>query len=213
MDGVIVDSHPAHRFAWREFLQTIGTKVSERELDFIVDGRKREDILVHFLGPLSQVELEQYGRLKDDLFWQVASEIIPIPGAFEFIEHLHGAGISMAVATSASARRTHSMLSRAGLLTHFCAVITGEEVRNGKPDPAIYRLACQRIHCPSNAAVAVEDAAAGIQAAKGAGLRCVGIAGDKSGEQLTAAGADCVLPDFVDLTLRKLRSLVGMQPQ
>jgi beta-phosphoglucomutase len=213
MDGVIVDSHPAHHFAWKEFFRTLGTKVSDSELDFILDGRKREDILVHFLGPLSETQLEQYGRLKNDLFWQAASEIVLIPGAFEFIACLHGAGITMAVATSASTSRTYSILSRTGLLTRFRAVITGEEVRKGKPDPEIYRLACQRINCAPSAAVAVEDAASGIRAAKGAGLRCVGIAGRNSKEQLTAAGADCVLRDFAHLTLEKFHSLVGMQPQ
>lgn len=213
MDGVIVDSHPAHRFAWKEFLRTLGKEVPDSELDFILDGRKREDILVHFLGPLSEVQFEQYGRLKNDLFWQAASEVVPIPGASEFIECLYRAGITMAVATSASASRTHSILSRTGLLTYFRAVITGEDVRKGKPDPGIYRLACERINCAPNAAVAFEDAASGIRAAKGAGLRCVGIAGRRSRERLAAAGADCVLRDFVDLTLGKFHSLIGMQPQ
>ena len=50
MDGVIVDSHPAHRKAWRHFLRNLGREVSERDLDFILDGRKRCDILRHFLG-------------------------------------------------------------------------------------------------------------------------------------------------------------------
>jgi beta-phosphoglucomutase len=213
LDGVIVDSHPAHRLAWMEFLRTVGKQASDSELEFILDGRKREDILLHFLGPLNRTELERYGRMKDDLFRQAAREIATIPGAFDFIECLCAAGIVLAVATSASANRTHSMLNRAGLLNHFGAVITGEDVGEGKPDPGIYRLACQRIHCPPCAAVAVEDAASGVRAAKGAGLRCVGIAGGKSGEPLTAAGADCILPDFAGVTLTKFHSLVGMQPR
>jgi len=61
--------------------------------------------------------------------------------------------------------------------------------------------------------VAVEDAAAGIRAAKDAGLKCVGIAGDQSQDKLTAAGADYVLRDFLNLSLREFHSLVGMQPQ
>jgi beta-phosphoglucomutase len=211
MDGVIVDSHPAHRFAWREFLRTLGKNISDRELDFVMDGRKREDILMHFLGPLSEEQLRQYGRMKNELFWQAASEVAPIPGAFEFIECLHCAGVMMAIATSASASRTHSILSRTGLLSYIPVVVTGDEVDKGKPDPGIYRLACQRLDCSANAAVAIEDAASGIRAAKGAGLRCVGIAGSQPGDHLTAAGADCVLRDFVGITLREFHSLVGMQ--
>lgn len=212
MDGVIVDSHPAHRFAWKEFLRTLGKDVQDTELDFVTDGRKREDILMHFLGPLTDVELKQYGKLKNELFWQAASEIALIPGASDFIEYLDDAGIAMAVATSGSTGRTYSILKRAGLMSHFRAVVTGDEVRKSKPDPDIYRIACQRINCPPSAAVAFEDAVSGVRAAKGAGLRCVGIVGTRSGDPMTAAGADCVLRDFVDLTIRKFQSLVGMQP-
>jgi len=210
MDGVIVDSHPAHRRAWKQFLGMLGKNVSDSELDFVMDGGKRNEILVHFFGSLTQTQLEEYGKLKNELFWQAAAEIVPIPGVFEFIQRLQGAGITMAVATSASTSRTQSILRRMGLENYFRAVVTGDEVRKGKPDPGIYRLACERIKCPPNNAVAVEDAAAGIRAAKAAGLRCVGISGCQSGDQLTAAGADCVLKDFVDITLQEFHSLVGM---
>jgi len=210
MDGVIVDSHPAHRFAWREFLGALGKDVSDSELDFIMDGRKREEILIHFLGPLSQAELKEYGKMKNDLFWQAASEVAPIPGVLEFIECIYAAGITLAVATSASTSRAKSILSRMGLETRFTAVVTGDEVREGKPHPAIYQLACQRINCLPESAVAVEDAASGIRAAKSAGLTCVGIGGRQSENLLAAAGADAVLPDFVDMTLSRFHSLVGM---
>jgi beta-phosphoglucomutase len=211
MDGVIVDSHPAHRSAWKAFLCTVGKEVSDRDLDFVMDGRKREDILLHFLGPLTDAQLLQYGKMKNDLFWQAAADVTPIPGAFEFIASLHDAGIAMAVATSASVGRTHSILNSTALRRYFGAVVTGDDVPKGKPDPGIYRLACQKLDCPPSAAVAIDDAVSGILAAKGAGLRCVGIIGQKCGDPMTAAGADCVLQDFVDLTVRKFSSLVAMQ--
>ncbi len=211
LDGVIVNSHPAHRFAWKEFLRRLGKDITETELDFVMDGRKREDILTHFLGPLSEAQLDQYGKIKNDLFWQAASEVDPIPGAFDFIKTLDVAGIPLAVATSASASRSYSILNRTGLLNLFRAVVTGEEVRNGKPDPSIYHLACQRINCPPHSAVAFEDAPSGIRAAKGAGMKCVGIASHKSGEHLIAAGADGILQDFVNISLSDFHGLIGMR--
>jgi HAD superfamily hydrolase (TIGR01509 family) len=212
MDGVIVDSHPAHRFAWKEFLRTLGKEVSDSDLDFVMDGRKREDILIHFLGPLSDAQLKEYGRLKNDLFWRAASEVVPIIGAFEFIECLQLAGVPLALATSASTSRARSTLKRMGLIECFTTVVTGDEVRAGKPDPGIYQLACRRINCPPSAAVAFEDAASGVRAAKDAGLKCVGIATNRSAERLTAAGADCVLSNFANLTIEEFLSLVGMSP-
>ena len=213
MDGVIVDSHPAHRSAWKEFLHVLGKNVSDAELDFVMDGRKREDILIHFLGPLTDSELREYGQLKNELFWRAAAEVTPIPGVCEFIETLYAAGVSTAVATSASTGRTESILRHMGLWTRFAAVVTGDDVPRGKPDPGIYRLACQRIQCPPDGAVAVEDAASGVRAAKSAGLRCIGISGHQPGDPLTAAGADAVLADFVDITLREFHSLIGMEPR
>jgi beta-phosphoglucomutase len=213
MDGVIVDSHPAHRFAWKEFLGKLGKDVPDSELDFVMDGRKREDILIHFLGPLSDAQLEEYGQLKNDLFWRAASEVVPIPGIFKFIECLNRAGIPMGLATSASTNRARSTLKRMGLMGYFATLVTGDEVRLGKPDPEIYQLACQRIHCPPSAAVAFEDAASGVRAAKNAGLRCVGIASNGSGHKLTTAGADYVVPNFLNLTVEIFHSLIGMNPQ
>jgi beta-phosphoglucomutase len=213
MDGVIVDSHPAHRSAWKQFLGTFGREVGDRELDFVMDGRKRDDILTHFLGPLTEAELNEYGRLKNEFFWQAASEVVPIPGVREFIDRLQSAGITMAVATSASASRTQSILRSMGLLARFRAIVTGDDVGKGKPDPRIYRLACERIKCPPSAAVAFEDAASGVRAAKGAGLKCIGIARCQSADRLTDAGADCVLPDFADITLHKFPFFLGMSLQ
>ncbi len=73
MDGVIVDSHPFHRRAWHKFLRSVGKDVSEEDLDFILDGRKRHEILRHFLGELSEPELANYGNCKDEFFQQVAN--------------------------------------------------------------------------------------------------------------------------------------------
>lgn len=209
MDGVIVDSHPAHRLAWKEFLRSLDRDVSDSELDFIMDGRKREDILIHFLGPLERDQLHEYGKRKNDLFGRVASSVVPIPGVLEFIKCLGRESIPTAVATSASPNRTRFTLRSMGLLDCFRAIVTGDEVSQGKPHPAIYQLACERMRCSPETTVAFEDAASGVRAAKSAGLRCVGIALRQPGALLSAAGADAVVSDFVDLTLRDLHALVG----
>lgn len=60
--GVIVAIHPLHKRAWRAFLADLGKEVSETDLDFILEGRCRREILVHFLGELSEQGIEQYGK-------------------------------------------------------------------------------------------------------------------------------------------------------
>jgi len=207
MDGVIVDSHPAHRTAWRQFLQTLGLNVSNRELDFILDGRKRRDILCHFLGQVSEGELLEYGKRKDEFFQQSTAEVKPIPGITEFLIHLNKNGVVAAVATSASEARTRSTLERLHLRNSFSAIITGNDVENGKPDPAIYRLACRRLNALPENVLAIEDAVSGIQAARGAGLKCLGMASDGNAEKLRGAGAVHVIGSFVGLSLNKLKGM------
>src|SRR5215469_4913547 len=163
MDGVLIDSHPAHRAAWGEFLRLMGREVSELELAFILDGRKRTEILRHFFGDLDEQELQDYGRRKDEIFRGMERQIAPVRGVLDFITELNRRGIALAVATSASEIRTFSTIERMGLGGCFAAVITASDVWAGKPDPAVYRLACKRMGIAPHAALAFEDASAGIE--------------------------------------------------
>jgi beta-phosphoglucomutase-like phosphatase (HAD superfamily) len=105
-------------------------------------------------------------------------------------------GMSLAVATSASEIRTFATIERLGLGGCFDAVVTASDVEQGKPDPAVYRLACERLEVSPMFAVAFDDAGAGVQAAKSAGMRCIGVASDGLCEQLSLAGAEAVVPSF-----------------
>ncbi len=207
MDGVIIDSHPAHRKAWKEFLQTFGKEVPECELDFILDGRKRRDILCHFLGKLSEQELADYGKRKDGLFQEISVEVKPVPGVIDFISSLEQQGITLAIATSASKSRTRTTLKRLRLSDHFAVVVTGDDVTDSKPDPAIYNMVCNRLRSEARNSVAVEDAVAGIRAAKEAGLTCIGVGACGEGEKLCAAGADHVIENFMGFSLHDLEFL------
>jgi HAD superfamily hydrolase (TIGR01509 family) len=209
MDGVIIDSHPAHRAAWRTFLREIGKNVTEAELDFVLDGRKRSEILRHFLGELSEDEIREYGDRKDEFFKKAALNVEVIPGVLELIASLHDGGIPTAVATSASESRCRHVLAQVRLADKFSVIVTGNEVSHGKPDPAIYRLACQRLGVPPRQALAVEDAISGIRAAKLAGLTCIGVTGHQSPELLRQAGASHVIQNFLGLSIGDLRALAG----
>lgn len=207
MDGVIINSHPAHREAWQKFLRTLGKEISDSNLDFILEGRKRQDILRHFLGELSDAELVEYGNKKDEYFRELGEHIQPVAGVVEFLEELGQAGVPAAVATSASEQRTRFTLQKLNLAPRFQAVVTGDDVAQGKPDPAIYQLAAQRLGLSSYKLLAFEDAPCGVQAAKAAGMRCIGIGNDARVRPLKLAGADRVLKNFLGLSLRTLESV------
>lgn len=213
MDGVLVDSHAVHRKAWRTFFQTLERDVSESEMDFILDGRKRRDILRHFLGDCPEPELEEFGRRKDCIFRQMRLDVVPIPGAVRMVRDLHGDGVALALATSASRSRAHATLADLDLLSCFQQVVAGEDVLLGKPDAAIYRLARSRIAIEPEHLLAVEDAISGIRAAVGAGLHCLGIASHETAQNLTAAGATRVVGDFEALRYDDLECILpGRDP-
>lgn len=208
MDGVIIDSHPAHYAAWKEFLCTLDRKVSDNDLSYILDGRNRSDILRFFLGDLSEREVKEYGKRKDEFFQRAANDVQLIPGVIEFLEHLKERGIAIAIATSAGEIRTRSTMNRMGLSQYFSVTVTANDVTLGKPDPAVYSLACARLNIETNSALAFDDAASGIQAARAAGMKCIGVKNDNSKADLNAAGADWVIQDFLNLTLNDLQTLL-----
>lgn len=199
MDGVLIDSHPAHRAAWREFLRVMGREVSETELAFILEGRTRSEILRHFFGDLEDDELQEYGKCKDEIFRGMERQVAPIRGVLAFIEDLRHREIVIAVATSASEIRTFSTIERLGLGGSFEAVITASDVLAGKPDPEVYRLACERLAIAPESALAFDDACAGIQAARSARMRSIGVSNNGHSHELLQAGAERVISDFEGL--------------
>jgi HAD superfamily hydrolase (TIGR01509 family) len=207
MDGVLIDSHPIHRHAWREFLASRGRVVDDQELEYILEGRRREEILRHFLGDLPESILAEYGREKDRLFQENFHNVQLTPGVASFLTALQGTTIKIGVATSASFYRTWKTLEVLGLTTTFTTVVTGDDVSSGKPDPKAYRIASQRMHLTPGKLLVLEDAPCGIPAAKSAGMRCIGVSSNGRMKVLKEAGADHVISDFRGLSLEQVFSL------
>lgn len=207
LDGVIVDSHAAHKKAWRALLASVGRHVSEQELDFVVEGHKREEILRHFMGELREEEVRKYSTLKDELFRDVAHEVTVIPGVFEFIERASSEGIVLAIGTSAARKRAEEMLSGFRLKSHFRVVVTGDDVQRGKPDPAVFQMAAEGLGLSAGNLLVCEDAVPGVEAAKSAGMKCLAVAANGRRALLERAGADAVVEDFRNVSVGELRHL------
>src|SRR5271157_130566 len=204
-DGVIVDSHPVHKRAWRRFLESVGRTASEEELQFVLDGRKRDDILRHFMGELSADQIVEYGRLKEQFFRDETAHVQPIGGLLRFLEDLEHEQLALAIASSGSGSRVNFLLERLDLKKRFRVVITADEVEQGKPDPAIFLMAAEHLGIDPPDLMAFEDAVSGVIAARSAGMMCVGIAQPGSASILLDSGADYVVPDFCSLSYSKLQ--------
>jgi beta-phosphoglucomutase family hydrolase len=207
MDGVLVDSHAAHKRAWQRFLDSVGRTVTETELEFIFDGRKREDILRYFFGELSAEEIRRFGDQKEIFFRQEATELKTVRGVGDFLEHLGHEPLRLAVASAGSSSRVHYVLEQLRLQGYFDAIVAGDDVTSGKPDPAIFRLASVRLGVDADRALVFEDSVPGIKAAKAAGMKCVGIANSSRANILLEAGANQVVADFISFPVGGLHRL------
>jgi HAD superfamily hydrolase (TIGR01509 family) len=207
MDGVLADTHPIHRRAWREFLYEQGRSVSEKELDYIEEGHKLKEMMIHFLGPLSPSELSAHGERKRQLFYMADAEVRTFPGVVALLRELRGVGIPTAVATSASRVRAHTLLAKLGLEQYFRFIVTGDDVDLGKPDPAIFSRAAQLMDVAPESCLVIEDSSAGVQAANAAGMTCLGIATGERASALLRAGAARIVADLSGLSLQRLHDL------
>ena len=207
LDGVIVDSHPAHMRAWKRFLVSVGKSPTEAELEFVRDGRTKEDILRHFLGDLDKDQIRAYGREKDLLFKEEAGSVSTVAGIRDLLNQLNRAGLPMAVASSGSSERVHYVLDLLGLGDYFATVVAGDEVANGKPDPAIFSKAAEKLQVSPDDSLAFEDSVSGVRAARAAGMKCLGIATPPRSQSLLEAGAHGVVSDFLGTSLSQIRKL------
>ena len=208
-DGVVVDSHPVHKRAWRSLLESLGRTPSDEELQFVLDGRTRDDILRHFLGDLDSELMIEYGHRKEQFFRDEAVAVQTIAGLNPFLKGLADSHVVCAIASSGNRSRVNFLLDRLDLKAHFRAIVTGEDVKRGKPDPAIFLRAAQQLQLDPVELIVFEDAQSGVKAARSAGMVCVGIARRDGASALLDAGADAVVPDFRSLCYSKLERFLA----
>jgi len=207
MDGVIVDSHAAHIRTWKRFLLSLGKSVSDADLNFVRQGRKRQEILRFFLGELSDDQVLAHCHVKDVMFRAEVEGIKMLPGVQELLEDLRCGGVPIALASCGGRARVHHLLSVLRLREYFTVIVTGDEVTFGKPDPEIFHKAAWQLRVHPAESIVFEDSVSGVQGAKAAGMKCVGIADRQAAPALLQAGAAYVLPNFLGLSWVKMQKL------
>lgn len=201
MDGVLIDSGAHHRHAWRALLAELGTEPVHPEHWRLTIGRPSEEAIPLLLGRrVSDAEARRLARRKRDLYQERAQAgMEPVPGVPEFLHALERQHVPRAVGTSASRWDAERLLDDLGLLRFFDVVVTADDVMLGKPDPEVWAQAARRLRVTPAHCVVFEDAPVGIQAARAAGMRAIGVTTAHTDAELLAAGADRTIPDFQGL--------------
>ena len=207
MDGVIIDSEPLHSRVKIETFAHFGLLFDEGDLAQYM-GRTSVDIFSDVLKKehRTDVSVQEITDYKHARYLELASKgaLQAIPGSLDLIHRLRAAGVPLALATSSWRRVVETILREWQLEDTFASVISGADLPKSKPDPAIYRLSAEALDVLPSACTVLEDTAAGVAAAKGAGMRCIGFRSPHSGVQ-DLSRADVIVNDLAAIDVTRLQ--------
>lgn len=203
MDGVIVDSNPVHEVALKKFCNKYGYDLTEEELREKIFGRRNEDWLVNVFGRLDKGKMKQYADEKEALFRKLyEKDVKPLDGLHEFLQKLAEQQIPRAIATSAPRDNVDFTVEKTDIARYFETILDSSFVTEGKPHPQIYLRTAKALAFEPENCIVFEDSLAGVESAKSAGCKVVGITTTHSSEEL--GKTDLVIKNFVGLDPRGL---------
>lgn len=207
LDGTLADTGELHYQSWCRLARELGKEYTREQFSATFGMRNPEIIPRVFGTGYAAQEIADLGFRKEEYYRQEARNGIElIPGARTLIEQLHRAGVRQAIGSSTPRANVDLLLELTGLRTFFPAVVTLEDTSRGKPDPEVFLTAANRLEIPPKRCTVLEDAPAGIQAARAAGMIAIGVTfvGYHSRESLQSAGAHRVVPDWLAVTVEEI---------
>lgn len=190
MDGVLVDGEPLHFGAVNELMAGEGKGITLEQYKPYMGTKAGWTEMIRDFG-LSGTREFYSPRYNELIIRQYSEHAEPVDGASCLVLGLGRKRLPVAVASSSIRPWVEACLARIGLEGAFDRVITGSDVREGKPDPEIYLLAAEKLGVEPRACLAIEDAPAGIASAKAAGMTCWAVRTEYT------AGLDLGAPDRV----------------
>ncbi len=209
MDGVLIDSYHAHHRSWLAMAEPEGLAYSEQ--DFAATfGRTSREIIASFWGE-DRFDARRVAELddkKEAAFRRIIEAEFPaMPGVRELLHALHDAGLLLAVGSSGPPENVALVVDALDARALFGAIVTATDVTRGKPDPQVFQIAAERLGVPPQRCVVVEDAPAGIVAARAAGMRVIGLTSTgRTAEEL--ADADLVVGSLGGLSVGVMRETI-----
>lgn len=206
-DGVVIDSSAQHEQSWELLAGEIGKPLPA---DHFVRGfgMKNEVIIPRILEWSEDPEtIHRYSLRKEQLYREIIREhgIRPLPGVRELLQLFDDHGVPCAVASSTHRENVEVVFDAIGVRRFFRAVVTGEDVSHGKPDPEVFLTSAAQIDRDARHCVVFEDALVGIEAGLAAGSKVVAVATTNSAGKL--GKADLVVESLADLQWDAIENL------
>ncbi len=209
LDGLLVDSERVQAMAFNAVLAPYGIELSDDDFAMFV-GYSTAQNFNDLAGRHSKLapHVQEILAAKDRAYAElVETHMKPMPGAVELVRMLHASQVSMAVASSSYRVDVEACLCLVGLSNLLPTLSPGDEVARTKPAPDVYLRAVQLLGIPAASCVALEDAEAGVRAAKTAGLKCIAVP-NRYTLRHDFSAADLVLESLEALTLPAILALL-----
>jgi beta-phosphoglucomutase len=203
MDGTLLDSTKADYKAWEKVFNDYNQELPFEKYAPML-GVKSADVVKNEIGFHDEQNVKRILKEKFDYFVEYINDhpIQPVFAAETFLKSLAQYPIKVALATSSRQEKMQMVLEQLNFLQYFDAVVTGNEVTNGKPAPDIFLLAAERLGLHPEDCLVIEDAPVGVAAAKSANMMCVAITETHNAAQL--AGADLIIDTYEHLDMIKM---------
>jgi HAD superfamily hydrolase (TIGR01509 family) len=177
MDGTLIDSEEFHWISWRNTMANEGIIIT-REQFLSSFGQRNDSILPQWLGAASTPErVEKIASAKEELYRHLVRKdgMSPLAGVASWLRRLHDQGWLQAIASAAPRANIDVVLEALSAAHFFQGIVSAEDVHKGKPDPEVYLTAASRLGTSPDQCIVVEDAVAGIEGARRAGMRSIGV--------------------------------------
>jgi beta-phosphoglucomutase family hydrolase len=206
LDGVIVESEDAHIEAERQTFLNYGVSVSAEELHRYT-GTTAKAMFTELIAKYNlDTNFEEINHQKEQiLFLLLDKDAEPTKGVLSLIRELKRKGVSLAVGSSSNRKLVDYVLNKLKLTRMFDCIISAEDVEHSKPNPETFLTAATQLGVEPNQCVVIEDSKLGVEAAKNAGMKCIGYLNPHSGNQ-DLSKANIVINDFSKVDIEKLIS-------
>jgi|KBSMisStaDraftv2_1062788.scaffolds.fasta_scaffold18055_2 beta-phosphoglucomutase len=204
MDGTLIDSEEYHWIAWRNTMADEGVSIT-REQFLASFGQRNDSIVPRWIGgEVTAERIDKIADAKEEMYRGLIRRygIAPLPGVERWVHRLREEGWVQAIASAAPRANVDAILEALSGTLVFQGVVSAEDVHRGKPDPEVYLVAASRVGASPERCIVVEDAAVGIEGARRAGMRSIGVNrnGAPLAADLTVQSLDLLGPDaFVTL--------------
>lgn len=202
LDGTLADSDPLHFQAFRTVVRRWGGDFDEDYFATRMSGHSNAEICAALFPALGPADHQRLAAEKEALFRASMDQLQPVAGLHALLDWAGRHALALAVVSNAPRANITAVLTAFDIGARFQAVISGEELARGKPDPLPYRTALAQLGVAPAEAVAFEDALPGLTAAVAADIATVGVLTSHAADGLARAGAALTIADFADPRLR-----------